>query len=236
MVFTMHGVCGVQLGGATIQLNLRSRGLYADAGAELPKALHRSSSLDIFQNNSHWLVPTDEKEIASWVPNRSCNWTRQFCSVQSLSRVWLFATPWTAACQASLSITSSWNLLKLMSIESVMPSNHLILCRPLLLVPSIFPSIRVFSDESALHIRWTYCSFSFIISPSNENTGLISFRIGLFVNSVGLTSLKSSHQFKLRSSITFGQKCFELWCICWETCSDDLSMKGAWVRHTFPCI
>ena len=162
--------------------------------------------------------------------------SKKFSSVQSLSRVWLFATPWTAACQASLSITSSWNLLKLMSIESVMPSNHLILCRPLLLVPSIFPSIRVFSDESALHIRWTYCSFSFIISPSNENTGLISFRIGLFVNSVGLTSLKSSHQFKLRSSITFGQKCFELWCICWETCSDDLSMKGAWVRHTFPCI
>ena len=85
-----------------------------------------------------------------------------YMSVQLLSRVWLFATPWTAACQASLSITNSWSLLKLMSIESVMPSNHLILCCPLLLLPSIFPSIRVFSNESALHIRWPkYWSFSF---------------------------------------------------------------------------
>ena len=91
------------------------------------------------------------------------------------------ATPWTAARQASLSITNSWNLLKLMSIESVMPSNHLILCRPLLLPPSIFPSIRVFSNESVLHIRWPkYWSFSFSISPSNEYSGLISFRIDWF--------------------------------------------------------
>ena len=82
-----------------------------------------------------------------------CPWGRQFSSVQSLSRVWLFATPQTAAHQASLSITNSWSLLKLISIESVMPSNHLILCRPLLLLPSIFPSIRVFSNESVLHIR-----------------------------------------------------------------------------------
>ena len=104
----------------------------------------------------------------------------QFSSVQSLSRVLLFATPWTAAHQASLSITNSWSLLKLMSIESVMPSNHLILCCPLLL-PSIFPSIRVFSNESVLHIRWPkYWSFSFSISPSNEYTGLISFRIDWF--------------------------------------------------------
>ena len=102
----------------------------------------------------------------------------QFSSVQSLSRVQLFATPWTAACQASLSITNSRSLLKLMSIESVMPSNHLILCRPLLLLPSIFPSIRVFTNESAFHIRWPkYWSFSFNISPSNEHSGLISFRI-----------------------------------------------------------
>ena len=99
-------------------------------------------------------------------------------SDQSLSRVWLFATPWTAACQASLSITNSQNLIKLMSIESVMPSNHLILCCPLLLLPSIFPSIRVFSNESALHIRWPkYWSFSFSISPSNEHSGLTSFRM-----------------------------------------------------------
>ena len=99
-------------------------------------------------------------------------------SVQSLSRVWLFATPWTAAHQASLSITNSRSLLKLMSIESVMPSNHLILCYPLLLPPSIFPSVRVFSSESVLCIRWPkYWSFSFSISPSNGYSGLISFRM-----------------------------------------------------------
>ena len=103
---------------------------------------------------------------------------RVFSSVQSLIHVRLFVTPWTAACQASLSITSSQSLLKLMSIESVMPSNHLILCLPLLLLPSIFPSIRIFSNESALHIRWPkYWSFSFNISPSNEHLGLISFRM-----------------------------------------------------------
>ena len=101
----------------------------------------------------------------------------KFNSVQSLSHVGLFATPWNAAHQASLSITNSWSLLKLMSIESVMPSNHLILCRSLL-SPSVFPSIRVFSNESVLHIRWPkYCSFSFNISPSNEQPGLISFRM-----------------------------------------------------------
>ena len=97
---------------------------------------------------------------------------------QSFSRVRLFATPWTAAHQASLSITNSRSLLKLMSIESVMPSKHLILYHPLLLPPSIFPSIRVFSNESALRIRWPkYWSFSFSISPSNEYSGLISFRM-----------------------------------------------------------
>ena len=99
-----------------------------------------------------------------------------FSSVQSLSRVQLFAISWTAAHQASLSITKSWSLPTLMSIKSVMPSNHLILCHPLLLSPSIFPSIRVFSDESALCIRWPkYWSFSFSISPSDEHSGLISF-------------------------------------------------------------
>ena len=104
-----------------------------------------------------------------------------FSSVQSLSHVQLFVTPWTAACLASLSITNSQSLLKLMSIESVMPCNHLILCCPLLLLPSIFPSIRVFSNESALRIRWPkYWSFSFSISPSNEDSGLISFRIDWF--------------------------------------------------------
>ena len=103
----------------------------------------------------------------------------QFSSVQSLSRhVWLFVTPWTTACQASLPITNSRSLPKLMFIDSMMSSNHLILCRPLLLLPSIFPSIRVFSNESALLIRWPkYWSFSFNISPSNEHPGLISFRM-----------------------------------------------------------
>ena len=101
-----------------------------------------------------------------------------FISVQLLSHVRLFVTPWTTACQASLSITNSRSLLKLMSIESVMPSNHLLLCRPLLLPPSIFPSIRVFSNESVLRMRWPkYWSFSFSISPSNEHPGLISFRM-----------------------------------------------------------
>ena len=102
----------------------------------------------------------------------------QFSSVQSLSHIQLFVTPWTEASQAPLSITNSQSPPKLMSIESLMPSNHLILCRPLLLLPSVFPSIRVFSNESALCIRWPkYWSFSFSISPSNEYAGLISFRV-----------------------------------------------------------
>ena len=115
----------------------------------------------------------------------------QFGSVQSLSHVQLFATPWTAARQVSLSITDSQNLPKLMSIELVMPSNQLMLCHPLLLQPSIFPSIRVFSNESALHIRWPKSwSFSFSISPSNEYSGLISFRMDwLDLNSLILTMM-----------------------------------------------
>ena len=105
----------------------------------------------------------------------------QFSSVQSLSRVQLFVTPWTAACQASLSITNTRSLLKFMSRESVLSSNHLILCHPLLLLPSIFPSIRGFSSESALCIKWPkYWSFSFSISPSNEYSGLICFRVDWF--------------------------------------------------------
>ena len=101
-----------------------------------------------------------------------------FSSVQLLSRIRLFVTPWTPARQACLSITNSWSLLKLMSIEPVMPSNHLILCRPLLLPPSIFPSIRVFLNESVLCIRWPkWWSFSYNISPSNEYSGLNSFRM-----------------------------------------------------------
>ena len=125
-------------------------------------------------------------------------------SVQSLSRVRLFATPWTAAHQASLSITSTQSLLKLMSIKSVMPSNHLILCHPLLLLPSVFPSTRLFSSESVLHIRWPkYYSFSFSISPSNEYSGLISFRI-VWLDLLAVQVLKSSAtpQFKTINSST----------------------------------
>jgi len=124
----------------------------------------------------------------------------QFSSVQSLSHVWLFAIPWTAACRASLSITNSQSLVKLMSIELVMPSSHLILCHPLLLQPSIFSSIRVFSKESALCIRWPkYWSFSFNISPSNEYLGLKSFRVDS-LQSKGLSRVFSNttvqkHQF-----------------------------------------
>ena len=132
---------------------------------------------------------------------------RGLSSVQMLSHVWLFATPWTAACQAFLSITNSRSLLKLMSIKSVMPSNHLILCRPLLLLPSIFPSIRIFSKESLLHIKWPqYWNFSFSISPSNEYSGLISFRMNWldFLAVQGtLQSLLQQTQFKSVFSAQF---------------------------------
>ena len=123
-----------------------------------------------------------------------------FNSVQLLSRVQLFETPWTAAHQATLSITNSQSLLKLMSVELVMPSNHLVLCRPLLLLPSIFPGIRVFSNESALDIRWPkYWSFSFSISLSNEYSGLISFRmdwLDLLAVQGTLRSLLQHHSLK----------------------------------------
>ena len=131
-------------------------------------------------------------------------------SVQSLRCVRLFATPWTAACQASLSVTNSWSLFKLMSIESLMPSNHLILCRPLLLPPSIFSSIRVFSNESVLRISWLKnWSFSFSVSPSNEHPGLISFQkdwLDLLAVQGTLKSLLQHHSSKasiLRCSAFF---------------------------------
>ena len=141
------------------------------------------------------LAYVDQKNLWRCLRGRS--------SVQSLSRVQLFVTPWTAARQASLSITNSWSLLKLMSIELVMPSNHLILCHPLLLLPSIFPSISVFSSESVVHIRWPkYWSFSFSIRPFNDYSGLISFRIDWLISlqSKGLSRVFSNttvqkHQF-----------------------------------------
>ena len=133
-----------------------------------------------------------------------------FSSVQSLSRVWLFVTPWTAACQASLSITNSRSSPKPMSIESVMPFSHLILCCPFLLLPSIPPSVRIFSNESTLRMRWPkYWSFSFNISPSNEHPGLISFRmdwLDLLAVQETLKSLLQHHNSKasiLRHSAFF---------------------------------
>ena len=145
------------------------------------------------------------KHLKMWQQRNS-----QYWSVQSLSCVWLFVTWWTAACQAFLSITNSWRLLKLM-FESVMPSNCLTVCRLLLLPPSVFPSIRVFSSESVLHIRWPkYWSFSFSISPSNEYLGLISFRmdwLDLFAVQGTLKSLLQHHSLKasiLQCSALYG--------------------------------
>ena len=136
------------------------------------------------------------KSIKTWLRRVPMNFSRYFSSVQSFSHVRLFVTPWTAAYQASLSITNFQNLLKLMSSESVMPSNHLILCRPLLLLSLIFPSIMVFSNESVLHIKWPkYWSFSFSISPSNEYSGLTSFRMDWLDLPVVQRTLKSLLQY-----------------------------------------
>ena len=161
-----------------------------------------------------------KQKIQHWVTNSTQRTERGFQrrgvssvqSVQSLSPVQLFATPWTAACQASLSINNSWSLLKLMSIESAMPSNHLILCRPLLLLPSIFPKITVFSSESVLCIRRPkYQSFTFSISPSNEYSGLISFRMDWFHLLADQGTLKSLLQHH-------SSKASILWCsTLWST-------------------
>ena len=149
---------------------------------------------------SHPIYSLKISFISCRIPICSSTHTK-FNSVQSLSHVQLFVTPWAAACQASLFITNSWSLLKLTSIESVMPSNHLIPCCPLLLSPSIFPSIKVYSSESVLCIRWPkYWSFSFSISPSNEYSGLISFRMdwldSLAVRETLKSILHSTPQFK----------------------------------------
>ena len=141
----------------------------------------------------------------------------QLSSVKLLSRVRLFATPWITARQASLSITNSWSLPKPMSIKSVMPSNHLILCRPLLLLPPIPPSIRVFSIESTLHMRWPkYWSFSFSIIPSNEYPGLISFRmdwLDLFAVQGTLKSLLQHHSSKASILQCSNQIVINIWCV-----------------------
>ena len=149
------------------------------------------------------------QQLKSWVSSQQSYILvsdKMHQAVSSLSCVWLFVTSWAAARQVSLSFTISWSFLKLMSIESVMPSNHLILCRPLLLPPSIFPSIRVFSNKSALLIRWPkYWSFSFSIRTSNGHSGLISFRIDWFDILVVQGILKSLlRDHSLKASI--------LWC------------------------
>ena len=132
---------------------------------------------NILKTQTHWTWSSHRLHHAVTWTLIDYKFVNKLSSVQLLSRVQLFATPWTAACQATLSITNSRSSLKIMSIESVMPSSHLILCHPLLL-PSIFPSIMVFSNESALHIRWPkYWRFRFSISPSNEHSGLSSFRM-----------------------------------------------------------
>ena len=147
-------------------------------------------------------------------------------SVQLLSCVRLFVTPWTAAHQASLSITNSQRLLKLMSIMLVMPSNHLILCSPLLLPPSIFPSIRVFSNESALLIRWPkYWSFSFSITPSNEYSGLISFRM----NWLDLLAVQGTLKILLQHH---SSKASILWCSGFFTVQLS-SIHDYWKNHSF---
>ena len=160
-----------------------------------PQLMHRNIVKDEQSTSEESLG----KQVSSWLTGKHVYTKKYMCtcicmcvcvcvcvcimgihlsSVQSLKHVWLFATPGTAACQASLFITNSQNLFKLMSIESVMPFNNLILCRPLLLLPSVFLSIRVFSSESVLHIRWPkHWSYSFSISPSNEYSGLVSFRM-----------------------------------------------------------
>ena len=138
----------------------------------------KRTSLETSQGYQNFYISEGKKEQEKDKRGNSHDDMVQFSSVQSLSRVQLFATSWIAARQASLSVTNSRSLLKPTSIELVMPSNHLILCRPILLLPPIPPSIKVFSDESTLHMRWPkYWSFSFIISPSNEHPGLISFRM-----------------------------------------------------------
>ena len=156
---------------------------------------------NIYFLKAYYVQATWPKELVRMVilSCKSSNvYQHQFSSIQSLSHVQLFATPWTAACQASLSITNSWSLLKLKSIKLVMPSNHLILCHALLFLPSILPSNRVFSNKSVLHIRLPkYWSFSFSISPSNEYSRLISFTMNSFDLLAVQGTLKSLLQYHI---------------------------------------
>ena len=162
--------------------------------------VHLEPQMQNQRMGQRWRMEMQLWELFTWRTQAKMQWNSKdetISSVQPLSRVWLFATPWTATRQASLSITNSWSLLKLMSIELVMPSNHLILCRSLLLLLSILLSIRVFSNESVFRIRWPkYWSYSFSSSPSNEYSGLIS--LGL----TGMISLLSKGLSRVFSNTT----------------------------------
>ena len=171
---------------------------------------------DIYSNNSCWLH--------FWHYETEIRW--HYVSVQLLNCVQLFANPWTAACQTSLSITKSWSLLKLMCINSMMPSNHLILCHPLLFLPSIIPSNRDFSKVSVLHIRWPkYWSFSFSISPSNEYSGLIS------LGWTGLISLLSKGFSRVFCN-TVVQK-HQFFSFSFLYCPTLTSIHDYWINHSF---
>ena len=161
---------------------MKQAGVLGNKFAFLEKVIHPNDSDENTQELfSYHLKASSLQQTLTELLLCAMDCSRVVVVVQLLNHVRLFVTPWTVACQASLSFTISQSLLKLMSIESVMPSNHLVLCRPLLLLPSMFPSIRVFSNESVLHIRWPkYCNFSFSISASNEYSGLISYRIDCF--------------------------------------------------------
>ena len=155
-------------------------------------------------------------------------------AVQSLNHVWLFATPWAAAHQGPLSFTISWSLLKLMSIELAMPSNHLILCRPLLILPSIFPSIRVFSSELAFHTRWPkYWSFILSISPSNEHSGFISFGLtGLIsllpkrLSRVFSSTIVQKHQFFGTQATLWSNSHINTWLVVWTDLSQESEVSA----------
>ena len=187
-----------------------------------------NSSLAIFICISFWALYSVPLIYLSLLLSRPHCLDSHSCisSVQLLSRVRLFATPWTTAHQASLSITNPWSLLKPMSTEPVMPSNHLILCCPLLLLPLIPPSIRVFSNESTLHMRWPkYWSFSFSIPPSNEHPGLISFRMDWLDLLAVQGTLKSLFQ-------PHSSKASVLWCLAFFTVPTLTSIHDHWKNHS----
>ena len=174
----------------------------------------------------HTCISNDLFNTTTWMIDRQLQLSIQFSSVQSLSCVLLFATPWTSLCQASLSIINSWSLLKLMFIELMMPSNHLILCRPLLVPPSILPSISVFSKESVLCIRWPkYSSFNFSISLSNDYSELVSFTMDWLdlVDVQGTEDSSPTQQFNSINSLA----------LSFLYCQTLTSVHDYWKNHSF---